>query len=108
MLTPHSVIFAREDSIQIGCGADQRQMCECLWEVAEVLPARTDLLRVKPQMVCVSQEFLKQQLSPFQLTSARQALDVPKRTCSEAALPARKPIDMRAFCLIAMDKSIFD
>src|SRR5260370_21983806 len=83
-------------------------MCECLWEVAEVLPARTDLLRVKPQMVCVSQEFLKQQLSPFQLTSARQALDVPKRTCSKAALPARKPIDMRAFCLIAMNKSIFD
>src|SRR5438552_15210499 len=83
-------------------------MCERLREVAEVLPARTDFLRVEPKMVSVAQEFLKQQLGLFQFPSARQALDVPKRACSEATFSAWKPIDMRAFRLVAADKSIFD
>jgi hypothetical protein len=83
-------------------------MCECLWEVAQVLPAWTNLLRVEPKMVGVSQEFLKQQLSLFQLPSAREAFNVPKRACSEASLSAWKPVHMRAFRFVAMDKSIFD
>src|ERR1700689_1488037 len=83
-------------------------MCERLWEVAEVLPAWTNLLRVEPKMVGVSQKFLKQQLCLFQLSSAREAFDVPKRACSEATLFAWNPIHMGAFRLVAMDKSIFD
>jgi hypothetical protein len=83
-------------------------MCECLWEVAQVLPAWTNLLRVEPKMVGVSQEFLKQQLSLFQLPSAREAFNVPKRACSEATLSAWNPVHMRAFRLIATDKGIFD
>src|SRR6266496_2745799 len=83
-------------------------MCERLREVAEVLSARTDFLRVEPKMVSVAQEFLKQQLSLFQLPSARQALDVPKRACSEAALSPREPVHVRTFRFIAMDQRIFD
>src|SRR5271156_1186669 len=83
-------------------------MCKCLWEVAEMLPAWANLLRVEPKMVCVSQEFLKQQLSLFQLSTARQAFDVPKRACSEATLAARQPVHMGAFRLVAMNKRIFD
>src|SRR2546425_911010 len=91
LLAPHRVVLARKDSIEICRGADQRQMRECLGEVAEMLPAWTNLLRVEPQMVGVSQKFLKQQLSLFQLPSARQAFDVPKRACSKATLSAWNP-----------------
>src|SRR5229473_6409073 len=83
-------------------------MCECLWEVAQVLPAWTNLLRVESKMVGVSQEFLKQQLSLFQLPSARQAFDVPKRACSEATFSAWNPVHMGVFRLVATDKSILD
>src|ERR1700735_1477348 len=82
-------------------------MRECLREVAEVLSAWTNLFRIEPEMVGVSQKFLKQQLSLFQLSSARQAFDVPKRACSEAALSARKPVHVGAFRLVATDKGVF-
>jgi len=83
-------------------------MRERLGEVAEVLPARTNLFRVKPKMVGVSQKLLKQQLSLFQLSSAREAFDIPKRACGEATLSAWNPIYMGAFRFVAMDKGIFD
>jgi hypothetical protein len=54
MLAPHCVVLAGKDPVQIGCGADQRQMREGLWEVAEMLAAWTNLFRVEPQMVGVS------------------------------------------------------
>jgi len=59
-------------------------------------------------MVGVSQKFFKQQLSFFQLSSARQAFDVPKQACGEATLSAWKPIHMRFFGLIATDKGILN
>lgn len=58
-LAPHRVILAGKGPVQVRCGADQRQMRECLGEVPEMLPAWTDLLRVEPKMVGISQEFLK-------------------------------------------------
>ena len=59
MLAPHRVVLAGKDPVQIRRGADQRQMREGLWEVPEMLPAWTDLLRVETKMVGISQEFLK-------------------------------------------------
>src|SRR5947207_9528025 len=82
-------------------------MCECLWEVAEMLSAWTNLFGIESKMVRVPQEFLKQQLSLFQLPGPRQTLDVPERACSEAALAAGNPVHMRAFRLIAADQGIF-
>src|SRR5260370_41802903 len=60
MLAPHRVVLAGKDPVQICCAADQRQMRECLGEVAEVLAAWTNLLPGEPKMVGVSQEFFKQ------------------------------------------------
>src|SRR4029077_17837398 len=107
-LAPHGVVLAGKNPVEIRCGANQCQMRECLWEVAEMLPAWTNLFRVESKMVGVSQEFLKQQLSLFQLPSARQAFDVPKRAGGEAAFSTWKPVHVRFFGLIATDKGILD
>src|ERR1700756_1671182 len=69
-LAPHRVVLAGKDPVQIGCGADQRQMRECLREVAEMLPTWTNLLRVQSEVVSVSQKFLEQKLRLFQFSSA--------------------------------------
>lgn len=44
MLAPYGVFFAREDPVKICCGADQGEVREGLWEVAEMLAAWTNLL----------------------------------------------------------------
>ncbi len=43
-----------EPPVEPDRGTDQREVCEGLREVAEQLAARADLLRVQPEVVCVS------------------------------------------------------
>src|SRR5437764_12217606 len=97
MLAPHRVVLAGKHPVQIRCGADQRKVRECLWEVTKMLSAGTNLLRVQPQMIGVSQQLLKQQLSLFKFPSTRQAFDVPEGACSETTFSAWNPVYVGAF-----------
>ena len=43
LLAPGAPLATGKDPVQICCGADQGKVRECLWEVAEMLPAGTKL-----------------------------------------------------------------
>ena len=83
-------------------------MRECLREVAEMLPAWTNLLRVQSEVVSVSQKFLEQKLRLFQFSSACKTFDIPKGACSETAFSARNSVYVRALRIIATNQGIFD
>src|SRR5919106_560011 len=51
----------REPPVQIVGGADQRQVRECLWEVAEVLRPRAQLLAVQSQVIRIAKHLLKEE-----------------------------------------------
>ena len=83
-------------------------MSECLGKIPKVAPVCAKLLGVESKMVGISQQFLKQQSRLVDLARACQAFDVPKRARSEAAFSTRKPVDVRAFRLIAMDEDVLN
>ena len=108
LLAPSCAIVAGKNSIQICRGTDQRQMSECLGKIPKVAPVWAKLFGVESKMVSISQEFLKQQLRLLDFASSCQAFDVPKRARSEAAFSTWKPVDVRAFRLIAMDEDVLN
>ena len=75
--------LAPQHTVQIECGADQREVCKGLWEVAQRLALRPGLFRVKPEMIGIAQHPLKQQPGLIQffgksLAGAGQGLYQPK------------------------------
>lgn len=59
-------------------------------------------------MVGVSEEFLKQQLGPFQFPRTGQAFDVPERTRGETPLSAGEAIHVCVIQIVAVNKRVFD
>src|SRR5215475_11457533 len=86
-----------ESSIQVVCGADERQMRKGLREISQRLAARTGLLRVQAKMVRVTVHPLEDQSrfiqpSPVQPASARERFDEPEGADVERSLGAFKPV----------------
>ena len=42
LLAPHRFVGAGESAVEIGCGADQSQMRECLWKIAKMAAVGTE------------------------------------------------------------------
>ena len=61
-------------------------MRERLREVPEVFAARSKLLRVKTQVVRITEHLVEEQACLFRLMRTCQALNKPKRTGSKTAL----------------------
>src|SRR5262245_586346 len=106
MLAPNSFIRARESTIEVSGCADQREMRECLGEVAEMTPIATQFFRVEPKMVGVAQELFKHQLCLFQFAGARQAFDIPERTSRKAAFGTGQSVYMASLCLVAVHQGV--
>lgn len=77
-----------ENAVEIGGGADERQMRECLGEIAQVFAARAQLFRVQPEMVGVADHLVELQTSFVHLPGPGQALDQPKGAGRKAAFAA--------------------
>src|SRR6478736_2102907 len=107
-LAPGGFFGARECTVQVGCGADQREMRKRLWKVPKVLSIGAEFLRIKTKMVGVSQELFKQQLRPFELACTGEAFDIPERAGGEVSLGAGKAVHIRTLWHITADQSVFD
>src|ERR1700722_17520322 len=83
-------------------------MRKCLRKISKMPAVQSKFLRVQSNMVGVSQKLFKQQLRLFELTGARQALDIPKRAGREATLSTSEPVHMRALRLVAENQGIFN
>src|SRR6188472_1400096 len=78
----------RQFAVDRVCGADQAEVGECLWEVAEVFAVRAELLGVEAEVVGVSQHLLEQEPSLLGISGAGKILAVPERAYDEGALLA--------------------
>jgi len=91
-------ILVDQHTVQIECGADQREMCKGLREVAQRLALWPGLFRVKPEMIGIAQHPLKQQPGLIEffgkcLAGAGQRLYQPERAHVESAFLARQSVD---------------
>src|SRR5215471_14791802 len=69
------VAGSRETPVEIEGGADERQVCERLGEVAEVLRLGPELLAVQPQVIGVAEHLLEEQPCLGQIPHPGEALD---------------------------------
>ena len=98
MAASHRSKLAAQRSIQIECGADQREVCKGLRKVVQRLALWPGLFRVKPEMIGIAQHPFKQQPGLIQffgkcLACAGQGLYQPKRAHVESAFLARQSVD---------------
>ena len=84
-LAPHLFSGAGEHSVEIGCGADEREMGECLGKVSEELTVGTNFLGVETQVVGVAEELFEKKLRLLQFTGPCETFDVPERAGGETA-----------------------
>src|SRR5437660_10634839 len=66
-----------ERAVEVVTGADQRQVRECLREVAERLPRPADLLGVEADVVRIGEHLLERKTGLFEAPRPRARLDVP-------------------------------
>src|SRR5207342_2874894 len=71
---------------------DQREMGERLWEVAERLPRRPDLLGVEAEVVGVGEHLLEGETRLVESAGAGERLDVPEGADREGALFALEAV----------------
>src|SRR6188474_2631807 len=81
-----------QPAVEIESGADERQVCEGLRKVAQVLRLRPELLAIESEMIGVAEHLLEEEAGLLQITHARQALDIPERAHRERALGAREAV----------------
>ena len=53
--------LSAEGAVKVECGADQRQVGQCLGEVSLLLPGAADLLGIQAQVVGVGEHLLERQ-----------------------------------------------
>ena len=97
-------------TIQVEGGANEGQVGERLWEVAEGFAARARLLRVEAQVVAIAQHLFKEQASLGQIlrvspARARQRFHEPKAAHVEGSLHTRQSIG-RDLGIVAIDQPI--
>ncbi len=63
----HRPTLAAQATVQIECGADQREVCKGLRKIAQRLALSPGLFRVKPEMIGKAQHPFKQQPGLIQL-----------------------------------------
>src|SRR5437899_8288296 len=78
-----------------------------LGKVAEMTAICSELFRIEPEVIGISEQFFKEQLRLFQLAGASQAFDVPKRAGGEASFRARQTVHMCAINFVTTHKRIF-
>ena len=66
-------------------GTDQRQVCERLREVTELLTGESDFLGVQPEVVRIRQHLLEYDACLCQPVSLRESIDVPEGAERERA-----------------------
>jgi hypothetical protein len=66
-------------AVKVHRGADQRQMREGLWEVAELFAGRPDLLGVQAEEVAVGEHLLEDEDRFGHAPGANERLCVPER-----------------------------
>src|SRR5215475_7099791 len=98
--------------IQVVCGADEGQMRKGLGEISQRLAAGAGLLRVQPQVVCVTEHPLENQQSFFQSDliqppRACERFDEPKGTGVECPFDAFESVEA-LFQVIAIDQTVGD
>src|SRR5690242_1784841 len=82
-------------------------MGERLWEVAERLAGRPDLLGVEAEVVGIGQHLLEGQAGLVQVPGPGHRLHVPERADRERALLALEPV-RRGLDVVAVDEAIGD
>src|SRR5215470_9992341 len=103
------LVLAAQGAIKIESGADERQMCERLWEVSKRFSAGTGLLRIESQMIRVGEHFLEDQARVLESRSissscASQRLNQPKRTDVEGAFVAGHAV-LNELEVVSIDKA---
>src|SRR3954454_12054789 len=79
----------RERLVEVHRGADEAEMREGLWEVAEVAPRGIHFLGVEAEVVRVPVHLLEEEPGLVEVAGAREALDEPVGAHAERALAAR-------------------
>src|SRR5215210_8646820 len=96
-----------ERAVEVKGGADEGQVREGLREVSQRLAARSDLLRVEPEMVRIAQHLLEDEPGFFQPSCAGECLHEPERAQAERSLLSHKAI-CRLLDVVAEDEAVGD
>ena len=81
-----------EQVIQGHRAGDQRQVAECLREVAHLLAPRVDFLPIQPDMICIRQHLLKRGPRAIQATGHQVVLDRVNFANHIGSFAAAKPV----------------
>src|SRR5207237_8718809 len=92
--------------VQLIRGAHQGEVGKRLGKVPQVFAAWPQLLGVEAQMVRIAEGLLENEAGLFQVTSRRQARDIPKRAHRKGALLAYQAIMEGVTGLIAIDQGV--
>src|SRR5262245_24173499 len=96
----------RQSTVEIEGGADEGEVRERLWEVAEVLRLKAELLAVQPEVIGVAQHLLEEEPRLVQVAHAGEALDIPEGTHRKRAFLPREPVGESAVEAIAIDQGV--
>src|SRR5215471_5874705 len=94
-------------SVQCDRSVNERQMCECLREVSQLLATETDFLGVEAEVIGVGEHLLERKSSVFEAPGLRESLYVPERAQRERALRATESV-RRGLGVVAIDEAVGD
>ena len=93
-----------ECTVEAAGRTDEREMSQSLRHVSAMFAAATELLRIEPEVVRISQYFFEEQLGFLNLMRASQTLYQPEGTCGKVPFFAFQGI---ASPRVAEDQAIF-
>src|SRR5258708_28826246 len=79
--------------VKLERGADQREMGQCLWKIAQRFATDRDFFRVKADMVGIGQHFLEYKPSFVHSSRSHECFRVPERTRAKATFFAGKAVE---------------
>src|SRR5689334_18207032 len=73
-----------------------------LREIAQVLPGRPQLLRIQPEVICITQHPFEQEARLTDIARTGKRFDIPEGAHTKGALLSAEPV----WCQIAIDQRI--
>ena len=100
----YNLLQTGEGPIEVVSCADQRQMGKCLGKISEMLTAWTEFLRIKAEVIGVTDCLFEKEARLLKITGAREAFHKPERTHIEGPFLAGETVGSRIADVIAIDK----
>src|SRR6188768_760702 len=89
-------------------GADEAEVSEGLRKISEMFACRPKFLRVKPDMVRVTEHFFEDEPALERVAGTREAFGIPEGAHAEGAFLAGQAVRRGRADAISMDKRVFN